>query len=199
MSEPAGAGGRRQKEFMSKSQPDHDPLGQIYGKSDLSLPGIIPIKLEGLPEPYRSLLAHQDDMTGTLETAYRDRVRLRVLRRRNSGGVLLREVVLVLEGNDRPVEFGVIRIHLLRLPAAARSDVLEGTLPLGRILQDHRVEYESRPLDFFQVEAGAEMKDALGLAGSPTLYGRRNRLLMPANGLLAEVIEILPPAESDSG
>ncbi len=184
---------------MSKSQPDHDPLGQIYGKSDLSLPGIIPIKLEGLPEPYRSLLAHQNDMTGTLETAFRDRVRLRVLRRRNSGGVLLREVVLVLEGNDRPVEFGVIRIHLLRLPAAARSDVLEGTLPLGRILQDHRVEYKSRPLDFFQVEAGAEMKDALSLAGSPTLYGRRNRLLTPANGLLAEVIEILPPAESDSG
>lgn len=184
---------------MNQNQPAPDPLGQVYAESDLSLPGIVSIKVEGLPEPYRSLLAHSDDMTGTLEIAYGDRIRLRVLRRRNSGEVLLREVVLVLEGNDRPVEFGAIRIQLDRLSAGARGAVLEGKLPLGRILQDYRVEYRSRPLEFFRVQADAEMKKALGLDGSPTLYGRRNRLLTPADGLLAEVIEILPPADPDSG
>ncbi len=66
--------------------------------------------------------------------------------------MLLRQVVLVLDSDERPVEFGAIRIQLNQLPPEARQRVLEGKLPLGRVLQDFFIQHSSRPVAYFEVE-----------------------------------------------
>jgi chorismate-pyruvate lyase len=175
-----------------------DPLAQFYPESGLSLPSAVEVDGSGVPEPYRSLLVHQHDMTPTLEAAYQQRIYLRLLKRIVSGDVVLRQVVLVLDSDEQPVEFGAIRIHLKRLSTEARQQILEGRLPLGRVLQDSGIEHRSRPAAYFHVEPDPQICAALNLKSAQRLYGRRNRLFIPSGEVLAEVVEILPPSREAS-
>ena len=117
---------------MNQSEELLDPLDQFYLVSGLAVPEATKVDAESIPEPYRSLLVHENDMTPTLEAAYGQRIHIRLVSRKVEADVLLRQVVLVLDSDERPVEFGAIRIQLNQLPAAARARVLEGKLPLGR-------------------------------------------------------------------
>jgi chorismate-pyruvate lyase len=179
------------------NQPENllDPLDQFYLASGMPVPEATKIEGKGIPEPYRSLLVHEDDMTPTLEAAYRQRIHLRLLNRKVEDDVMLRQVVLVLDSNERPVEFGAIRIQLRYLPPEARQLVLEGRLPLGRVLQDFFIQHSSCPVVYFEVRADALIGEALQTRSFQRLYGRRNWLLMPSGEVLAEVVEILPPSD----
>lgn len=149
---------------------------------------------DGMPEPYRSLLVHQQDMTSTLESHHREKLELCQLETRRSDGALWRHVLLVGMRSSEIREAGAIRIDLRHFNAAARREVLAGQKPLGAILADHRIEYHSRPRLFFGFQASAQTDRLLGLqARGRTLYGRQNVLSAP-RGVLAEVVEILPPA-----
>ncbi len=147
-----------------------------------------------LEEPYRSLLVHERDMTSTLEDHHREPLILRVLEKCRRGEILYREVVLVGETSARPVEFGAIRIDLELFEPAARRRILEGRRPLGALLADFAVPYESHPRRFFALESDALIDRALELESSRRLYGRQNVLSSPAGRPLAEVVEILPPS-----
>jgi len=180
---------------MSQRENLLDPLDQFYVASGVPVPEATKTEGESIPEPYRNLLVHEDDMKPTLEAAYRQRIHLRLVNRKVEGDVMLRQVVLVLDSDERPVEFGAIRIQLQHLPPEARQLVLEGRLPLGRVLQEFCIQHNSRPVAYFEVRADALIGEALQTPGLQRLYGRRNRLLMPAGELLAEVVEILPPSD----
>ena len=43
------------------------PLDEFYARSGLTLPPLDQIDGQALPEPYKSLLVHERDMTSTLE------------------------------------------------------------------------------------------------------------------------------------
>jgi chorismate-pyruvate lyase len=172
-----------------------DPLAEFYSESGLPLPSAVEVDGAWVPEPYRSLLVHQHDMTPTLEAAYQQRIHLRLLKRIVSGDVVLRQVVLVLDSDEQPVEFGAIRIQLKQLSAEARPRILEGRLPLGRVLQDSGIEHSSRPVAYFHFEPDPQICAALNLKSAQRLYGRRNRLFIPSGEVLAEVVEILPPSK----
>src|SRR5437016_35700 len=88
------------------------PLDDFYARRGLPLPPWQQIDGEEMPEPYKSLLVHQNDMTPTLETFHGRTVHLRVLGRERKANDYFREVVLQLESTEQPVEFGAIRIHL---------------------------------------------------------------------------------------
>jgi len=170
------------------------PLDDFYQRAGLTLPPMIPVSGHEVPEPYRGLLVHTRDMTPTLENAYGRNIHLRVLERTLAGNVLSREVVLVPEGGSAPVAFGVIKINLEHFSDPARAVVLECREPLGAILRSHAVTHSSQPDVFFRVEADALMCGALHLSEPRTLYGRRNVLRDGAGRTLAQVVEILPPA-----
>jgi len=172
-----------------------DPLDQFYLASGVPLPQVRRTEGKDVPEPYRNLLVHEDDMTPTLEAAHRQRIHLRLLSRKLEGDVMLRQVVLLRDSDERPVEFGAIRIRLAGLPPEARQFVLDGRLPLGRVLRDFFIEHLSRPVAYFEVTADSLIGEALQTRTSQRLYGRRNKLLMPSGEVLAEVVEILPPAD----
>jgi len=172
-----------------------DPLDQFYLGSGVPVPEATTVEAECIPEPYRSLLVHDNDMTPTLEAAYRQRIHIRLLSRKVEDDVLLRQVVLVLDSAERPVEFGAIRIQLNQLPPEARQLVLEGKLPLGRLLQDFFIQHSSQPVGYFEVKADERIGEALKTDSLQRLYGRRNKLLMPSGEVLAEVVEILPRSQ----
>lgn len=170
------------------------PLDEFYAQSGVALPSVVPVAGSEVPEPYRSLLVHERDMTPTLEGAYGRSIHLRVLQRSLAEGVLSREVVLVPEGSAKPVAFGVIKINLEHFPQAARELVLEGQDPLGAILRGQAIEHASHPDTYLRVHADTLISKALGLSGTGVLYGRRNVITDGAGRTLAHVVEILPPS-----
>jgi hypothetical protein len=173
------------------------PLDDFYSRSGVALPPLQQIDGEEMPDPYKRLLVHSADMTSTLERFYEEPIHVRVLSRTQDGDDYFREVVLCTERDSRPVEFGAIKINLALFPEGAKQQILEERWPLGRILKDCSVAYSSWPKAFLKIASDRLINTALGLKGAHVLYGRRNTLLNAQDQSLAEIIEILPPAEND--
>jgi chorismate-pyruvate lyase len=169
------------------------PLDQFYARSGLTLPPLEPVDGEAVPEPYKTLLVHQSDMTSTLENYHHQAIHLRVLGRERRGDEYFREVVLQLDNTQKPVEFGAIQIHLDRFPARARRLILDELWPLGHILKECGVAFTSQPQAFLRIASDPLISGVLGITGVRVLYGRRNTLSDATRRPLAEIVEILPP------
>jgi hypothetical protein len=148
---------------------------------------------EDMPQPYRRLLVHTSDMTSTLTDYYGEPIALTVLDRVVRSGWLARRSLLEVTRTGQPIEFGVIRIHLDILDEPVRSQVLEGHVPLGGLLNDHAIGYRSCPGGFLRVHSSGAIQRAFGLDRPARLYGRCNCLSDLAGRTIAEVVEILPP------
>src|SRR5262245_51547803 len=61
------------------------PLDEFYCRSGLSLPPLEIVDAEGVPEPYRSLLVHERDMTSTLEAFHQAGIHLSLISRHQHG------------------------------------------------------------------------------------------------------------------
>lgn len=146
-----------------------------------------------VPQPYRSLLVHDRDMTSTLTHYYDKPMRLRVLDRVFTPGKLSRHIVLECEGSGRPVEYGASRISLDALDEPARRKVLEGRVPLGGILHNFGVSYGNCPRAYFAVRSNGLIGRVFGLEEPRWLFGRCNCLSDRLGNTIAEVVEILPP------
>jgi chorismate-pyruvate lyase len=153
------------------------------------------LKGDQVPQPYKGLLVHSSDMTPTLENFYRQRLGITVLAREIQGDTYLREVMLHGVQDARPQAYGVICIHLNRFPETARRLVLGEQRPLGNILQSEGIGHLGWPQAFFRVASDPHLEGVLRLPGPAYLYGRRNVLLDGTRRLLADVIEVLAPAE----
>jgi chorismate-pyruvate lyase len=168
------------------------PLDDFYAQAQRRLPPIAAVPGDKVPEPYRTLLVHQNDMTPTLEKFFEDRIHLRVIRSQERGEAYYREVVLVTDKTSAAVEFGAIKINLDLFPAAARRAVLDENTPLGRVLADFKLKHSSRPKAFLKIEADEFITEALRIRAGQTLYGRRNTLFDSQQRPLAEIVEVLP-------
>src|SRR5207247_9654503 len=100
------------------------PLEEFYAQMGLALPPLQQVDGEAVPQPYKQLLVHQNDMTPTLEKFHGRDIHLRLLGRRRKGDRYFREVILLLDGTDEPVEFGAIKLYLDRFVAEARRQIL---------------------------------------------------------------------------
>ena len=183
-----------QSSHASTALPFAYPLDEFYALAKRELPPIEQVPGESVPEPYRRLLVHQDDMTPTLEKFHGDRVHLKVISRQTRGDFYFREVVLLLDGSNVAVEFGAIKINLALFPPTARRHILEEKQPLGTILGQDHIVHSSRPKAYLKIQPDAFIREALQLGeGKLTLYGRRNTLFDPQQRALAEIVEVLPP------
>lgn len=176
------------------------PLDSFYAREGRSLPPVSEVEGLSLPEAYRSLLMHESDMTSTLERFHGHTLRIEVhssSRERTADGhdVYCRELVLLADDVEQPVEFGAIQIFLDRLPATVRGEILAERRPLGAILNGHDVKYTSRPAGFLKFASDPFISGLLKLSGTHILYGRRNTLFNATGEPLAEIIEILPPLD----
>ena len=173
------------------------PLTDFYSSRGVQRLHVVPIEGEAMPRPYRDLLVHAQDMTSTLEAYWGVSFHLKVLDKHVEATQLTRQVVLVSDDDERPVEFGAIRICLDRFGDDARKTIISCHRPLGRILNEHGVSFTCRPNAYFTFESDEIARRAFLLTGAHTLYGRHNLLEDEAGALLAEVVEILPPLPTD--
>ena len=167
------------------------PLDFVYARSGVALPGVKKIDPDTIPLPYRSLLVHQIDMTLTLERHFGERVMLRPLATFTSGPWYFRRVLLAQEYTGRPVEMGAIRIKVGAFSDRIRRQILKNDIPLGRILRDGGVKYESRPKAFLSVTPNPEMMGVFWMREPRTLYGRRTEMIR--DGVkIGDIVEVLP-------
>jgi chorismate-pyruvate lyase len=169
------------------------PLAEFYARENTPLPRIDVVPGEAVPEPQRQLLVHARDMTPTLEAFHRSDIHIEVWGRAQHGEAYFREVVLRLDRDQRPVEFGANKIHLARFGPEERRLILDEYLPLGHILNTHRVPHRGQPLAYLRIESDALMNRAFRRAGQHVLYGRRNTITDLQGRALSEIVEILPP------
>ena len=169
------------------------PLDEFYALAGMPLPRIEQVAGADVPEPYKSLLVHFNDMTPTLAAHHQSSIYIDVLRSERRGDFYFREVVLRLDRDNKPIEFGANRVCLPRLPEDARRLILAEHLPLGQILHQCKVPHRSFPKCFIRVEADDFIDRAFGLEGRPILFGRQARILDPHGQPISEIVEILPP------
>lgn len=169
------------------------PLTDFYTHAGLPLPPIEVISAEAIPEPYKSLLVHNNDMTPTLEGFHKSKIHLDIVKRDHRGNFYLREVVLRLDHDEKPVEFGANKVFLGRFPEEAQEFILAEQIPLGRILQDSGIKHHTEAKAFFRIEPDAVICEALELETPVTLYGRKAIITDLKGGPLSEIVEILPP------
>ncbi len=110
---------------------------------------------EALPQPARSLLAHEEHMTATLNDYYGTSVGLHVLRAEVHGDDYSRVILLVDPATRRVVEFGIARLDLSAVRQEVRSEILARRMPLGDILTQHDVHRRVEPRWFYRFDAGS--------------------------------------------
>ncbi|MDP9171885.1 MAG: hypothetical protein M3N54_14810 [Acidobacteriota bacterium] len=167
-------------------------MSEFYAQSGTPFPEIVRVEACDVPEPYRTLLVHDRDMTPTLAEAYRCNMQLRVIKRVLTENVLAREIVLQMEGEARAVVFAAIKIYLEHFPPEGKRLILESRQPFGTILHGQKIIHSSRPEAFIRVIADDTINQALGSTGQSVLYGRRSALWNSSGVPLAQVLEILP-------
>jgi len=168
------------------------PLADFY--TGRPLPEVRFIEAARIPQAYRQLLDHSNDMTSTLQRFHNEEIRVHVLHSRQDDTYYEREVLLVTRDTRRTVEFGAIEILLELFPSDAQREIFRAKMPLGAILQSFHIEYKSKPRAFFEIESDDAMNAALALSHTQTLYGRCNEITNTEGQVLAEIVEILPPA-----
>jgi chorismate-pyruvate lyase len=169
------------------------PLTEFYAHAKLPLPRIEIVSGDAVPAPQHSLLVHNNDMTPTLEAFHKSRIHLEILSRERRGGFYYREVVLRLDHDEKPVEFGAIKIFLGMFPEEAQEMILLEQLPLGRILKDCGVRHQTEAKHFLRVETDDTISRALELEKPATLYGRKAVISDSQGKALSEIVEVLPP------
>ncbi len=169
------------------------PLDVAYQQAGIAPPVVRPVQEGDLPQPYRALLAHEGEMTRTLERHVGGRVGLRVLSTRARGRYYFRRVLLVEEGSGRPVAMGAIRLTLDALSRPIRAEIARGDVPLGRILRARGLDVVSRPTGFLAVTPNPELMGLFWMKAPDTLYGRLTDVFL-RDRKIGDIVEILPPA-----
>ncbi len=176
---------------MDTNSPLH-PLAAACRHASRSVPRIDSVTANDMPEPYRSLLVHDGDMTPTLVRFHQSDIHLNVLQQFTNYDNYGREVVLLLDGADKPVEYGAIIVMLGRFPKRARDQILGGYRPLGAILAEHNMVHTSAPTVFFSVLADDHIANVLDVTAGTRLFGRCNVISNEHGQPLADIVEILP-------
>jgi len=185
------ASGTRKRSTRISSNGILFPLDFVYARSGVELPRVTPIAPDDIPLPYRSLLVHRSDMTLTLERHFGGRVALRPLATFLQGPWYFRRVLLAQEYTGRPVEMGAIRIRIPSFPARIQKEILKNDVPLGRLLRDGGVHYESRPIVFLSVVPNPEMMGVFWMREPKTLFGRRTEMIHKG-AKIGDIVEVLP-------
>ena len=163
------------------------PLNLFYIYYSREMPEITPLFDYQMPEPYRQLLVHVNNMTPTLEDFHSGTLYVERLNVVPDAEETSREVILRRDTDKKPVEYGASRVFLQTLPPKAVNLITEGRVPLGTVLSQCGCKHTVDPSGFFKIQPTSFFANIFpGLNGSP-LYGRRNTLVAPDGKPIAEM------------
>lgn len=141
----------------------------LIGVNELP-PGEI-VAAADVPEPFATLLVHNDHMTTRLGEFHGAPVELSVLRHSLMGDAYRRLIALKPAGQNRVVEVGLVRIDLACTSPAVRSMILKQELPLGDIMISANVMRRVEPKWFLRFDASGILAEQFGAIATP-LFGR---------------------------
>lgn len=167
------------------------PLDFVYARAGVEPPAVTRVAPDDIPQPYRSLLVHESDMTVTLERHFGGRVALRPLSTFTLGGSYFRRVLLAQEYSGRPVEMGAIRMRLDVFSPRIRTQIRQNVVPLGRILRDGGVDFKSVAKVFLAITPNPEMMGVFWMREPRTLYGRQTEVVH-RGAKIGDIVEVLP-------
>lgn len=124
------------------------------------------------PKPYNEMLAHNHHMTVTMESFHKSPVDVVVLEQSSEEDLYRRKILLVKQGSDFPVQFGLVRFNFQHVTDAVRQEILSGEIPLGRVLINHNI---LRHIDLgaiLRIEAGPSLAKYMQMETGQTTYGR---------------------------
>lgn len=165
-------------------------LTELFFDSIDTLGEFQPVESSTLPDAYQSLLAHHDHMTVTLEAWHNSLVDVRVLADQMADDHYARKILLTLQRDSSPVQFGIMRINLAGLPEIVRLEIESQALPLGRIMIRHHLMREVEMCQLWQVKPGKELRLHLQLEDDTPVFGRTARILVAGNPAV-ELLEIV--------
>lgn len=164
----------------------------IRQSCSLPVEALQPIPPADLPEPARRLLVHPHDMTSTLADFHGSALQVEILQQRRQAETYLREVFLRTRSAGVVVEYGVIAIALGQFTPAQQEAIQAGQTPLGGLLHQFQIPFESAPIGYFSVATASLAATHRAALNGPTCFGRFNQLAKPAGEPLAWIMEILP-------
>ena len=167
------------------------PLDVLYAHAGLAPPHARRLQADQLPPPYDNLLAHQREMTSTLEAHFGSKLTVRVLTTFMRGTIYYRRVLLALEDSGRPAAMGAVAIRLDAFAPRVRAKIVAQREPLGRLVRQSGVDFDIRPQAFFQVTPNSEMLGVFHMRAGVPLYGRQTRMHV-AGKAIGYVVEVLP-------
>ena len=137
-----------------------------------------PVVVEQLPPDYRSLLAHNDHMTVALEAFHNSLVDVRALAEWRDDASYARASVLSRQTDGAVVQFGIMRIWVADLPAAAQDEIMSKRFPLGRVLIRHNLLREVELITLWQIAPGRVLREQLHLNDENPIFGRSAQILV---------------------
>jgi len=165
-------------------------LGEGFFTGDSWLGGCEVVNATALPPCTAKLLVHQDHMTAVLNAHCGQDVALQVLDHREEASLYCRKILLTVEGGRRIVEFGIVRMSLLVLPASAREEVVTRRFPLGAILVRYKVLTRVEPRWYLRFSAESPVVEYFAGAAKEA-FGRLG--VIHCNGQPAvELLEVVP-------
>jgi chorismate-pyruvate lyase len=172
------------------------PLNLFCAQYGRELPELTPLFEQHMPEPYRELLVHENNMTPTLESYHGGTVYIEPINVLSDAEETTREVILRRETDGKPLEYGACRVFRSTVTPEALFLIDDGRLPLGTILRVCDCEHTVQPSGFFKIRSTPFFADAFDAGQAPYFYGRRNTLVALDGNPIAEVCEILPPEKT---
>ena len=175
--------------------PALDHLAGLFYSDLAELGTFEEVLAENTPEPYRTLLAHHEHMTVSVERHHGAKVDVDVLAAKRSGDYYFRKIILHRQSDQRVVLFGIPRLNLRLVDDDVRREILGENKPLGRVLIEHNVLREVQLGSLYRVTPGPDLCRLFGLTKPVATYGRT--AFIYCDGFVAiELLEIVAP-ESD--
>jgi hypothetical protein len=171
-------------------------LLQIFGRQPADLGQWQAIGPDDVPEPYRTLLVHDNHMTVTVEAHHGTRVNLRPIEVRAERDWYARKILLTRSDTGRVVQFGIMRIDFRHCSEKVRQAILERKTPLGRILIEYDVLRRIDPETFLRVVPAGELLDDFQLDMPVATYGRLATIFCRGEPAV-ELLEVVAPEPED--
>jgi len=147
-------------------------LIKLFFEDSSQLGEFTEVVADKVPEPSRSLLAHDHHMTVTVEEHHQSPVDVVVLQSRTDGDHYSRKILLTRQSDDKVVQYGIVRLNLAVLSPEVRAEIEAKQIPLGRILINHDVLRVVKLLSLFEIKCGPDLAKGIGFEEGQTCFGR---------------------------
>jgi chorismate-pyruvate lyase len=169
-----------------------DELVALFYPQPTDLGQFVEVTAEEMPAVYRTLLAHQNHMTVTVEQFHHSPVDVQVLDTLLTGQHYARKILLARQSDGGVVQFGIVRLNFAHVSEAVRQEIESQRTPVGRVLIKHNVHRDIHLMRLWKVTPGPDLRKLFGLTTAEPVYGR-TAVIDFSGEPAVELIEIVTP------